>query len=81
VRIEVHTAPSGSPDEDLARSRRRASAIMRYLVEQGVDPVLLVARGLGSDRLVAADGTPAGKRPDDRVELIVELREAGGESP
>ena len=76
VRVEVHTTASGLPDQDLARSRRRAAAVMRYLVERGVDPTLLVARGLGSDRLVGTDGTPAGRRPDDRVELLVERRSA-----
>ena len=68
VRIEVHTAPSGRPAEDLALSRRRASSVLRHLVERGVDPSLVMAVGVGSDR----PPDPAlGGPPHERVELQV----------
>jgi OmpA-OmpF porin, OOP family len=42
LRIEARTAGS-----DLELSQRRAEAVREYLIARGIDPGLLVARGLG----------------------------------
>ena len=67
VRVEVHVAASGRPAEDLALSRRRASTVLRALVELGVDPTLVMAVGVGSDR--SPGGAPA--EPDERIDFVV----------
>lgn len=51
VRIEGHTDASGTAAANVALSERRAEAVRVYLVEQGADPAMLTAVGLGATAL------------------------------
>ena len=60
--VEGHVSPS---DTDQATSDQRARTIKGTLVEEGVDPSRVWARGFGSTRAPANPGTP-----DERIEIV-----------
>jgi len=77
VTAEGFTDPVGSPEYNLALGKRRAQAVMDYLVEQkGLSPdrVRAVSYGEAADRLVSADGHgPGGEGWENRrVALVID---------
>ena len=60
--VEAHVAPG---DSDQAMSDQRARTIKGSLVEEGVDPSRVWARGFGSTRAPASAGVPA-----ERIEIV-----------
>lgn len=72
VRVEGHSDVLGSAARNLALSRERAQAVVRFLVERGVAAERLSAEGLGSQRLLHADArSDAEHAANRRVELHV----------
>jgi len=69
--IEGHTDSVGSAEYNQALSEKRADAVRDYLVSQGVDASKLSAQGLGKYHPVADNSTPAGRKKNRRVEIIV----------
>ena len=59
----------GSAEYNQALSLRRAEAVYRYLVNQGVDPERLTVEGFGKTNPVASNDTEAGRAQNRRVEL------------
>jgi outer membrane protein OmpA-like peptidoglycan-associated protein len=57
VRIEGHADSRGSLEYNMRLSQQRAESVMRYLVEQGVDPSRLEAQGYGPTRPVVENAT------------------------
>jgi OOP family OmpA-OmpF porin len=71
VLVVGHTDNQGSFEYNMNLSGQRASAVMRYLVEQqGIDPVRLRAEGVGFLAPVASNDTPEGRAKNRRVELV-----------
>src|SRR5690606_31233423 len=68
--VEGHTDDTGTAERNLQLSRQRAQAVVDALVERGIDPGRLTARGLGRDAPVASNETPAGRAANRRVELV-----------
>ncbi|HEY4847778.1 MAG TPA: OmpA family protein [Methylocella sp.] len=81
VRISGYTHNAGSPTTNTEFSQRRANAVRQILVDAGVNPAMLSARGYGSPRSLANhDGTIEGRsngrmksrpREDRRVEFSI----------
>ncbi|MEZ4460145.1 MAG: OmpA family protein [bacterium] len=71
VSIEGHTDGRGNADKNQALSQRRADAVMKYLIGQGVSPDRLRAQGFGPDRPIADNDTPEGREQNRRVEFII----------
>ena len=73
LRIEVqgHTDSKGDPKLNLALSQKRAEAVRRYLIRQGIDPSRLTARGYGMTRPIAPNNTPQGRALNRRVMIEV----------
>lgn len=71
ISIEGHTDSQGAEAANQALSRRRAEAVMRALVEAGVDSGRLKATGKGESSPVADNGSAAGRARNRRVEIIV----------
>lgn len=69
VRVEGHTDSSGSAAHNLDLSRRRADAVLNYLVRAGIDRARLSGEGFGESRPVASNETREGKAMNRRVEL------------
>ena len=73
IMIEIHgyTDTSGNARRNKRLSARRAKAVRRYLVDQGVDERRLHASGHGEDEPIAENDTREGREENRRVEFLV----------
>jgi chemotaxis protein MotB len=53
-------------------STARAVAVVRYLIEEGVDTAMLSAAGYGPFDPVASNETPEGKARNRRIEIVLQ---------
>ncbi|SHL80162.1 OmpA family protein [Flavobacterium chilense] len=67
--IEGHTDSTGSAKINDKLSQERAEAVMNALIQRGVNPENLVAKGFGSSQPVASNKTAAGKAQNRRTEI------------
>lgn len=77
--IQGHTDGQGSHAYNDRLSAARAAAVRDYLVQHGIDPTRLVARGYGKRVPVASNDTPEGRQLNRRVEL--KILESGAPEP
>ncbi len=68
--IAGHTDAAGSAQHNLRLSDQRAQAVRNYLIEQGIAPDRLIARGYGSAHPIASNATAAGRELNRRSEFI-----------
>jgi outer membrane protein OmpA-like peptidoglycan-associated protein len=54
---------------NLVLSQRRADDVMQFLISQGINPSLVVAKGFGDADPVASNATPEGRARNRRVEF------------
>ena len=71
IRIEGYTDSRGTESYNLDLSQRRASAVRDFLIDNGISPRRITARGYGEAVSVASNTTIAGRRENRRVEVIV----------
>lgn len=71
VAVDGHTDNVGQEKANLALSRRRAIAVVRWLVARGVDERRLEARGFGPRRPIADTKTAEGRAKNRRVEFQI----------
>jgi OOP family OmpA-OmpF porin len=71
VEVQGHTDHFGSMRRNMYVSRERAKAVRRYLIEQGVAPTRLDARGYGPNQPVADNETAEGREKNRRVEFVI----------
>ena len=71
VRVEGHTDSRGRDAYNLDLSRRRASAVMDYLLRQGVDPGRLLSEGYGETRPIESNDTREGRAHNRRVAFAI----------
>lgn len=71
VEISGFTDNKGKPKDNLVLSQNRAEAVVRYLVEAGVDAEQLVAKGYGQDQPVDTNDHEAGRANNRRVEFRI----------
>ncbi|HYM72378.1 MAG TPA: OmpA family protein [Stellaceae bacterium] len=57
---------------NLELSSRRADAVVKYLVAQGVNASTISAKGRGDSHPVGANDTAAGRAQNRRIEIVVE---------
>jgi outer membrane protein OmpA-like peptidoglycan-associated protein len=72
LRIEGHTDNLGDDAHNLDLSHRRAHAVMRALLDRGVDPARLKAMGYGETRPIANNKLSPGRAKNRRVEFMIE---------
>lgn len=68
--VEGHTDSDGDEASNLKLAQARAQAVVNRMMEQGIAPSRLSARGWGEGRPVADNATPEGKANNRRVEFI-----------
>ena len=68
--IAGHTDAAGSDKYNLILSGERAQAVRAYLIEHGVSPDRLIAKGYGEAYPVASNATEAGREENRRSEFI-----------
>ncbi len=73
LRIEIggHTDSDGTEVRNLILSQKRAETVKKYLVQKGIVPDRLVAKGYGESRPLVKNDTPAHKQRNRRVEFRV----------
>jgi outer membrane protein OmpA-like peptidoglycan-associated protein len=74
--IEGFTDSMGSDEMNQSLSERRADAVKRYLVGQGVRSDRLSSSGRGENSPVADNESPAGRQQNRRVEVVISQVEA-----
>src|SRR5277367_2749727 len=58
--------------DNLDLSSKRANEVVRYLISKGIDPNILSAKGRGDTHPDAPNTTPAGRKQNRRIEIVVE---------
>jgi len=71
VRVEGHTDSVGNDKYNRDLSQRRAMAVMRHLVNAGIEPARLIAQGFGEDRPIDSNETAEGRGRNRRVDFII----------
>lgn len=72
--IGGHTDSIGSAESNLKLSERRAQSVMKYLIDNGVNPKMVTATGYGETLPIADNMNKAGREQNRRVtlDLIIE---------
>jgi outer membrane protein OmpA-like peptidoglycan-associated protein len=71
VLIEGHTDNRGNPAANRALSQARAEAVKTRLVQEGVEPERLEAKGFGADKPIQSNKTAKGREANRRVEFTI----------
>lgn len=71
VEVQGHTDNRGAIATNMVLSQARADAVARYLVNRGIAPERLQARGYGEAQPVGSNETAAGREANRRVEFKV----------
>ena len=71
IQINGHTDNVGSPESNQTLSLNRATSVMNYLIEKGVENTRLKAKGFGEKQPIDTNDTAEGKRNNRRTEFIV----------
>ena len=77
MRVEIggHTDAVGTEEKNLDLSKRRAEAVVQYLVGQGIAVDRLTSTGYGESKPVATNDTEAGRALNRRTEVrITEIK-------
>ncbi|HUJ60497.1 MAG TPA: choice-of-anchor D domain-containing protein [Kofleriaceae bacterium] len=71
LRVTSHVQPTRDPDRDQALTDKRAAAIRDWLVQWGIAPARLEARGFGGERPLVPPDQKGAAAINDRIELII----------
>ena len=72
IAVEGHTDSVGNTDYNRDLSARRADAVAKQLISDGVDRSAVRSKGFGEGSPIATNNTEAGRARNRRVEVIVE---------
>ncbi len=82
LEVQGHTDSRGSDAYNLRLSQARAEAVRTYLIDKGIAPNRLAARGYGEGCPIASNRTREGRAANRRVEFVrtdAAAREAAGD--
>jgi outer membrane protein OmpA-like peptidoglycan-associated protein len=71
VSVEGHTSSEGEATANMKLSADRAAAVMKALVERGIDKSKLVSKGFGITKPIGDNATPDGRQKNRRVEFVI----------
>jgi outer membrane protein OmpA-like peptidoglycan-associated protein len=71
VYVDAYDDPSGGAKLNQRLSDERAKAVKAYLIEDGIAPDRVVARGFGASHFVASNAAPSGRLQNRRIELVI----------
>ena len=71
IEISGHTDSKGSDAYNVDLSKRRAEAVVNYLIKNGIEPQRLQSKGYGESIPVASNETEEGRQLNRRVEFKV----------
>ena len=67
--VEGYTDTSGNKDKNQRLSEDRAYSVKAYLVDKGINPACLSAKGFGPEKPIASNKTKKGRELNRRVEI------------
>ncbi len=79
IAIDGHTDGFGSPDYNLSLSRNRAEAVRRALIQRGVKPAQVAARGYGATKPLSRNAAASAR--NRRIEFTVSEKTADAAKP
>lgn len=71
VEIQGHTDNTGTPDRNKTLSEQRAEAVRGWLVDHGVGPDRIAAKGYGQTKPLVPNVTAANKARNRRVQFVI----------
>jgi large repetitive protein len=71
IQVEGHTDSKGRDSYNKKLSQKRAEAVQKYLIGQGVEEERLVAEGFGEEQPIDDNGTKDGRANNRRVEFKI----------
>lgn len=71
VSVEGHTDSRGNKDHNLGLSRRRAAAVMKWLIARGIEVGRLSSKGFGMSQPIDSNDTELGRQNNRRVEFHI----------
>lgn len=71
IEISAHTDSKGSDEYNLQLSQKRAESVVQYLINKGINPERLIAKGYGESMPVADNETEEGRALNRRVEMKI----------
>ena len=71
IEVQAHTDNRGDALDNFKLSEKRAFAVYRYMIKQGVAPERLTKKGYGESEPVANNYFKTGRAKNRRVELVV----------
>jgi outer membrane protein OmpA-like peptidoglycan-associated protein len=78
VEISGYTDSDGDPKLNLDLSKRRAAAVKRYLMTQGIAAGRMTDMGYGAANPIADNTTPEGKARNRRIEFHAQTKPSSG---
>ena len=69
VEVDGHADSTGTAAYNMTLSEKRAEAVKKYFVDQGIDPERLTTKGFGITKPAAGNDTKEGRAKNRRVEL------------
>jgi len=71
LRVTVHVQPTNDQDADQAKSDKRAQAVRDWLIQFGIAPARLEARGFGGEKPLVSPDKRGAAKINDRIEFII----------
>jgi OOP family OmpA-OmpF porin len=75
IGVVGHTDSIGTEAYNQTLSERRAQAVVDFMIQEGVNPSLISANGMGETNPIASNATAAGRAENRRVEVTVDAVE------
>jgi OOP family OmpA-OmpF porin len=69
VEVDGHADSTGAAAYNMTLSEKRAEAVKKHFVDQGIDPDRLTTKGFGITKPAASNKTKEGRAKNRRVEL------------
>ncbi|MGH1364534.1 MAG: OmpA family protein [Calditrichia bacterium] len=72
LEVEIHgyTDSQGGARSNQRLSKRRADSVRAWLLQKGVDPARVAAKGFGEDNPIADNATAEGRQANRRIEFV-----------
>ena len=70
IEIQGHTDNTGSAENNLDLSKRRAETVKAFLLTYGIGSPRMVPRGYGEEKSIAPNDTEESRALNRRVELV-----------
>ncbi len=78
--VEGHTDSRANDNFNLNLSRKRAAAVVKWLVDHGIDAARLTSQGFGETKPIDSNDTDEGRQNNRRVEFRILEENAKAES-